>query len=74
MAPRKKWYMKEERKDAKGMAKEKGCFAWHYVRKVTPRRKDLKPYKLEGIYVGMQLPAELRKDGTQAKLIHDPER
>jgi hypothetical protein len=69
----KRWFEKTERKDAKGLAKEKGCFAWQYVSRVKKRGED-KPVKREGIYVGMNLPAVLRKENTQAKLIHEPKR
>jgi hypothetical protein len=72
MAPSKKWFDKDERKDAKTTAKEKARLAWHYVKKVTPRDKDLGPYKLEGIYVGVKLPKELQKDNVKVKVIYEP--
>jgi len=72
MASSKKWFQTDERKEAKGMAKEKARMAWQYMRKVTPRDKDLGPYKLEGIYVGVKLPKELQKEGVKVKVIYEP--
>jgi hypothetical protein len=72
MAPSKKWFDKTERKEAKGMAKEKIRLAWYWQKKVTPRGEGLKPFKLEGIYVGVKLPKELQKEGVKVKVIYEP--
>lgn len=67
----KRWFQKEERKEAKGMAKEKGIFAWSY-KMLRNKRGAEKPVKTEGIYIGMNLPKTLRREDTTAKLIYEP--
>jgi len=72
MAPIRKWYEPSERKEAKSIAKEKGCYAWSFTRRPSKRRIEAKAFVQRGIYVGMALPAALRKEDTQAKVIYEP--
>lgn len=66
-----KWFQKEERKEAKAMAKEKGKFAWSFTR-FRGKQTDANRCKEEGFYVGMNLPNALRREGATSKLIHEP--
>lgn len=67
MARTRNWYSKEELKDAKIVAKAAGMMIWKF-RKDTIHR-DGTAERIDGLYVGIELPKSLKGERTTAKVV-----